>query len=266
MEKNVLIRSISRSISVLQAINRAGSLTMMDIANSSGVPYPTACRIVQTLLCEGLIEREPARKRYRPTALVQTLSHGYVGHGRLVTEARPIIVELTRKVGWPVSLTSHVGQRMVVRDSTHTLTTLTFNNYYPGFTLPLLESASGCAYLAFLDPDTRRSILATLRLLPENADNNTLGLFEAGVLTREITSDGYATKGRNRHTMNPGKTSSIAAPVFDEQGVTGAVTMIFFSSAMTMAVAVSRYAADIVAAAADISRMLVQPQVTARAS
>jgi IclR family mhp operon transcriptional activator len=55
MEKGVPIRSISRAIAVLQAINRQGSMSLMGIAKTAEVPYPTACRIVQTLLFEGLI-------------------------------------------------------------------------------------------------------------------------------------------------------------------------------------------------------------------
>ena len=46
MEKGVPIRSITRSIAALKAINRHGSLSMMEIAKASQVPYPTACRIV----------------------------------------------------------------------------------------------------------------------------------------------------------------------------------------------------------------------------
>ena len=75
MEKGVPIRSVSRSIAVLRAINQRGSLSMMEIARTASVPYPTACRIIQTLLHEGLVEQEPSRKNYRPTALVQSLAH-----------------------------------------------------------------------------------------------------------------------------------------------------------------------------------------------
>ena len=131
---------------------------------------------------------------------------------------------------------------MVVRDSTHTLTTLTFNNYYPGYTLPILESASGFAHIAFTSDEDRENILKTLRAVPENSTNNNLALFESGFLVREIRQAGYATKGRNLHTENPGKTSSIAAPVFDEHGIVGAVTLVFFSSTMRMADAIDKYA------------------------
>ena len=50
MEKGVPIRSLSRGIAVLQAINRGGTISMMEIARTSNVPYPTACRLVQTLV------------------------------------------------------------------------------------------------------------------------------------------------------------------------------------------------------------------------
>jgi IclR family transcriptional regulator, mhp operon transcriptional activator len=73
MEKGVPIRAISRGLSVLRAVNANGALTMMEISQASEVPYPTACRIVQTLLHEGYLERDRGRKTYRTTALVREL-------------------------------------------------------------------------------------------------------------------------------------------------------------------------------------------------
>lgn len=119
MEKGVPIRALSRGLAVLQAINRGGSLSMVEISRTAEVPYPTACRIVQTLQVEGLIEQEPSRKRYRPTAMVQTLAHGFEGHSALTAVARPFLVELTREIGWPITLSTLVGHSMVMRDSTH---------------------------------------------------------------------------------------------------------------------------------------------------
>jgi molybdenum-dependent DNA-binding transcriptional regulator ModE len=62
-ERDGNVRAISRGLAVLQAVNRGGSVTMMEICRTAQIPYPTACRIVQTLMDEGMIEREPARKR-----------------------------------------------------------------------------------------------------------------------------------------------------------------------------------------------------------
>jgi IclR family mhp operon transcriptional activator len=240
--KRGAIRAISRGIAVLQAVNRAGSTTMMDIATQSGVPYPTACRIVQTLLEDGMIEREPGRKRYRPTALVQTLSVGYQIEDRLVTAARAHIVALTQKVTWPVSVSTRVGANMMVRDSTHSLTPLTFHVYYPGYTLPMLESSSGKAYLAFCPGDERAALLSTFQGSDNAIDGLPMRLADIPKLLDLIRQNGYATHRRTRHTENPGKTSSISTPVFAGEHLIGTLTLIFFASAMTMETAIAQFA------------------------
>lgn len=215
---------------------------MMEIARASNVPYPTACRIVQTLLFEGLIEQEPVRKRYRPTGLVQTLAHGFQGHAEIVQTARPHIVELTRRVMWPISLSTHVGSNMVIRDSTHSLTTLTFNDYYPGYSIPILECASGLVYLAHMTDEERNGILQSLKRLPDRVPIHTMRLIEEESLLEDVRRLGYATRGNNHFTRNPGKTSSIAVPIFQHGRVAGALTLAFFSSAVRMDEAVRQFA------------------------
>jgi len=256
VDTDVPIRALSRGIAVLQAINRAGSISMMEIARTSAVPYPTACRIVQTLLHEGLIERETSRKRYRPTALVQTLSHGFHGHARLVKAARPHIVALTNQFSWPVALATHVGASMVIQDSTHSLTSLTFNDYHPGYALPMLECAAGLAYLAHLPVATRAQLFATHRLLPDRTSTYVIDLFEKSGLAEEIRGQGYATRARNPHTRNPGKTSSIAVPLMVDGEVAASLTLSFFATAIKMNDAVARYHEPLLETARAISRDL----------
>lgn len=255
MENRVPIRALHRGLAVLKAINRGPSLSMMEIARSSEVPYPTACRIVQTLLNEGVIEREPNRKRYRPTALVQTLAHGFQGDTELIAKARPHLVELTRSVGWPITLSTHVGHSMVIRDSTHALTALTFNHYHPGYAIPVLDCASGLAYLAHIDEESRQLLLNSLKLLPKRVNLHVIELLENGELVQEILDEGFATRVYNRFTYNPGKTSSIAVPIVKSDGdVAGAISLAFFCSATRMSDAVAKFVAPLKSAAAAISK------------
>ena len=256
MDRGVPIRSVSRSIAVLQCINRRGSPSLMEIARAVDLPYPTAFRIIQTLLHEGLIECEPNRKHYRATQLVQSLSVGYSDHGNLLLRARPHIVALTAKVSWPISVVTHVGQSMMVRDSTHSETSLTFTNYAPGYTLPVLECASGHAYLAHVPEHERLNILNGLAAVDKRSAM--MDMFRSEKLVQRIREDGYATFDRNPHTAVPGKTSSIGVPIFEDRRVAGTLTLVFFSSAMPMAEAVRRYADDMKAVAAAISRDLAR--------
>lgn len=258
MEKGVPIRSLTRGIAVLQAINRGNSLSMMEIARTSEVPYPTACRIVQTLLYEGLIEREPSRKRYRPTALTQTLAYGFQGDAHLVATARAHLVELTRVLGWPVSLSTHVGHSMVIRDSTHALTALTFSNYHPGYALPVLECASGLAYISHMEPERRASLLHTLKLMDNPKSGHMIALLEREGLADEIRANGYATRGNNLFTNNPGKTSSIAVPILWDGRIIASLTLVFFSAATKMADAVRQFVDPLKEAAAAIEHDLAR--------
>lgn len=105
-----------RGLEVLQVINRAGSTRLKDISAITGLPYPTVCRIVDTLEEAGMIERDSSRRNYRPTALVRTLSVGFQEDEYLVTKARKHIETLCSDVGWPITIATRVGDLMMIRN------------------------------------------------------------------------------------------------------------------------------------------------------
>lgn len=252
MEKGVPIRSVSRSISVLQAINRHGSLSMTGIARHGALPYPTACRIVQTLLHEGLIEQEPTRKYYRPTALVQSLAHGFHADHELSSVARPHMSDLTRQIGWPLFIAVRVGTQMVVRESTHAETSLTFGLCHPGFTVPLLGSATGSAWLANMPREEGENLIRwaeDVHGLTRPIDRGDL----AALLSR-VRAEGFAA----RPCLNdsPNRSSSIAAPILLDGQVVAVLTVTYFYAAMTQAAALERYLSPLIESAKRIGRAL----------
>jgi IclR family mhp operon transcriptional activator len=255
MERGVPIRAVCRAISILQEINQMGSLTMMQIAKRGCIPYPTACRIVQTLIHEGLIEQEPARKHYRPTALVQSLSQGFQADSMLVERGRRYIRGLTQKIGWPVSLTVRIGTNMVVRDSTHADTSLTFERYYPGFRLPLMDCASGRVCLAHMNGEELDRVMNWVSLVGAPEEQDQTAYVSVNTLNK-IRDEGYAAIGWGQHNHTPGKTSSIAVPIFRDGKFEAALTLIYFAAAMKQGEAVERYLPDIKATAEAISAEL----------
>lgn len=261
MERGVPIRAISRGLAVLATVNRDGPISMMGIARAAQVPYPTACRIIQTLLHEGLVEKEPSRKRYRVTSLVQTLSTGFQSEDQLVSVSRSHIEKLCHEVGWPVSIATRVGTRMMVRDSTHKMTSLTFSHYYPGYTLPIAECATGKVHLAFCDEEEREAILTGLKSVETEASHMGLVLMGDDYMLNKIRHDGYALQIRNVYNADPGKTSSIAVPVLDDDGhLIGTLALIFFASAMKGEEAVAKYLEPMQKTAKDISRSLAKEE------
>jgi IclR family mhp operon transcriptional activator len=232
---------------------------MVELAADSDLPYATACRIVQTLLHEGLIEREPSRPRYRPTALVQSLSRGFQSEDALVAAARGSIVALTETFLWPVAVTTRVGLQMVVRDCTDALTPMTFDNDHPGCTLPIFGSAAGRAHLAFCDDDERQRLMLTARGTAQYGDDDAIALLESGALLQDIRRRGYATKLRNRYKDPSGKTSSLAAPILDRGKLSGVLIVSHFTSAVKMSEAEATLAEPLMDAARRIGLALPPP-------
>lgn len=235
-------RSVSRALRVLQAINRHGSLNMMQIAKMVELPYPTTCRLVNTLVAEGVIEQETLRKYYRPTALAQSLSCGYHTHSRMATIARQHIQNLTCQTSWPVAISTRVGPHMVIQESTHSLTTLTFSEYTPGFSMPILSCASGLAYMAYVEPVVRADIIRQTDF--DKVDNPAASIIKERCepYFKSIRDHGYAFYVRNPHTKDPGKTSSIAVPVFNGEDVVGAMALSFFSTVLHVEDAYAQFA------------------------
>ncbi len=239
---------------MLQFVNRNGPSSLMAIARAVKLPYPTTIRIVQTLMHEGMLECDTALKLYCATSLVQTLAVGVHETGHLLQASRPHLVAVTRKHGWPVSITTGAGGNMIVRDSTYAMTSRAFNNYYPGFPLPMLSCAAGYVYIAYLEDDARNCVLDGL----EKNEMNKVAteMFHSGALIRRIRSDGYATNDRTTSTLNPGKTSAIAVPVFDNGKIAGVLSLSFFASSMTMPEAVGLYVEGLKEAALAIGKSI----------
>ena len=258
MNSESYIRSIARSLAVLRVVNRAGSMSMMEIANAVGIPYPTACRIVYTLQEEGMLERESSRKHYRPTALVTSLSHGFQDHSNIVSLSRAHLERLTKTHHWPVSLTTRVGQNMIVRDCTHALSPMALTNYRAGAAFPLVECASGHVMLAFADDQQRHRWLDAAENCERPPDPLVLKTLRSDEFAETIRMRGYALRGANQFTDTPGRTSSMAVPIYLNGEVGAALTLVFFSVAMTPEVAVERYGADLKAAASAISAALAR--------
>lgn len=256
MDRGVPVRSLSRGLAVLKTINQHGAMSLMDISRSCDMPYPTASRIVQTLVLEGLIERDRRRKCYRPTSLVRSLAHGYKEKARLADIALPHLRQLTEKIGWPLTISTRVGPNMVVETSTHLLTSMCYYDPKPGFSLPLLECSAGLAYLSFISDEQFNSITSTLRMLEADKPDYVMEMLTSGNLRQTIRSHGFATQANVQPTPQPGKTSSISLPLLVNDTVAGAMTMTFFSASMRMAEAVNRHIADLRHAAAEIELAL----------
>ena len=109
--------------------------------------------------------------------------------------------------------------------------------------------------MAFADPEEREMILRFMRV-SQDIDLNYLATAEVSLDVERIRADGYAVQGRNHFNLTPGKTSSIAVPIFRNGHFEAAMTMVFFVAAMKLSAALEAYLEDLKATAAAISHDL----------
>ena len=109
---------------------------------------------------------------------------------------------------------------------------MTFSDYHPGYSLPIASSASGLVFLAYTEPEDRARIIEQIRRTAVNEEEDFSMRDLQDHHFRMILEDGYASFIRNPHTKDPGKTSSIAVPLYREKELIGAMTLVFFSTSL----------------------------------
>lgn len=163
------VRGLSRGLLLLKLLNKFdGGATPGLLAEFSGLHRTTVRRLLETLQEEGFVRRSRSDDSFRLTINVRQLSDGFRDEHWISALATPLLGELLREVQWPTDITTLDVDAMVVRETTHRFSRLSFHRAMVGRRLPLLLTASGLTWLAFA-PDAERdavvSMLAAVRKL-----------------------------------------------------------------------------------------------------
>jgi len=247
------VQPVIRSLQILEALNGAGSSTLADLHDATGLPKPTLVRLLDTLIAAGHVARLPRRGGYALTERVLRLSSGFRHADRVVEAARPFLTALTAEHRWPAALATFDKDAMLVRLSTRHESPFSTDPDFLNRRLPMLISALGRVYLAFCPDDERELILALLRetSAPGNAPARDKTYVRNTIAA--IRKAGYATTAPLRGDPAMG----LAVPIMDGERVAAAITMRYIGSTMNEAEAARRYLAPMRAAAAAIAAGLI---------
>jgi IclR family mhp operon transcriptional activator len=152
-------RAIEQAFRTLEALNRYEALCVSEVSRILNVPRTTAGRAIRSLCAAGYAMRREDL-RYVPTARVLGLSAGYGHTSRIVDVARPLLDELCRDTGWPVTIAIPAGLSLRIYYTTDAAAPRKIFTSSPGFDLPIRDSASGMVYLAHCDAESRALMLA----------------------------------------------------------------------------------------------------------
>ena len=255
------VRGLARGLQVLKALNAmdGGLATSQQIADATGLHRTTVRRLLETLVEEGYVRRSNSDDSFRLMLSVRGLSEGFTDAERIATVAPPIMGRLLQRVTWPSDLTTPDGDAMIIRETTHRFSPLSFHRAMVGRRLPMLLTAAGRAYFGMCHAAEQEQILNLLRAGVGGEQQQAIANNDALVraLIKRVVEDGY---GSNHGDWNAqAKIGALAVPIFSAHAVRGSINVVFLNRAVGHKEAELKFLPELLQAAAQIGAAMQQP-------
>ena len=235
------VEAVHRAFDVLRAVNRLRIASVNCIHEETDMPKSTIVRMLETLMAEGYVARDNMCGGYRVTGKVSELTAGYEGISQIIEVARPLAIELTHRLKWPIGLGIIDGDAIAIDFWTGTISPWAHTNTVLGLRPDLRTSAMGRAYLAYCSPEDLDGHFARFRTDPAqeftDADERRLRL-----LLAQIRADGYAVRDPR---TKPYRTTTLAMPIREGNEARAAISISFFKTAIPSAEIAERIVAPL---------------------
>jgi IclR family mhp operon transcriptional activator len=246
------IRSVTRALDVLAAMNRHAFCALETLHQQTRIPKPTLVRILETLQSKGMVSRGPQYGTYCLTSEVKTLSAGYHGEPRLIEAAAAPAEALTRKIKWPLALAVPDYDAVVVRYSTIPHSPLALLHSTLNMRLSLVGRALGRAYMAFCSREERKVLLDILRMSSHEEDQMARNASQLQAMLKKTRQQGYALRAPGIRPVS----GTLALPIMEGPRVVATIGMTWMTSAISDPQAVERYLQPLQALSEEISERL----------
>lgn len=137
-----------RAFSILEYIvNEEEPVSLDDVTRNCELPKPTAFRILDMLRDAGLLQRDPAGKRYVIGARLATFAFDVLQHSMHRAECHNVLKALVDEIGETCNITMLDGNEVLYLDRVETDAPLRLS-LKPGTRVPLHCTASGKLFLS----------------------------------------------------------------------------------------------------------------------
>jgi IclR family mhp operon transcriptional activator len=211
-----------------------------DLAVMTNLHRTTVKRLLETLQSEGYVRMSQSDGRYVLDVKVRNLSEGFRDEEWISAVTAPLLGKLLQEVVWPTDLCTLDGDAMVIRETTHRFSRLSFHRNMVGRRLPLLTSATGRAYLAFCPDAERRQIIDLLAKHSDDEDSHLAKDEDAmNNLIQRTRHQGY---GKNfMEWKSESRIAAVALPIRGPQRLLGCLNLVYLAKAMSIKEAAERY-------------------------
>ena len=250
------VQALSRGLALLHALNQAeqGWASIAELSAHTGLHRTTVRRLLETLQADGYVRRSASDDSYRLNLKVRQLSDGFTDDEWIGEVANPVLGELLQQLVWPSDLCTPDGDCMLVRETTHRFSPLSFHRAMIRQRMPMLFTAAGRAYLAHCSDDERRHIL---QLLAAGHDEQASFARQPALVEQmldKMRRQGYASNEGEWQAQQ--KIGAIALPIRHQGGILACINVVFLKRALSVANAAQRYLPTLQAAIARIEAQL----------
>lgn len=216
---------IERVVRVLEAFkDSGGSLTASEIARQTGIPTPSAHRIVTELADLGILDRDSDRRVRVGMRLWETVARSS-GVLSLREAALPYLEDLRAVVNAPTLLSILDHNDVLNIDTLSPRQPSATNVTQPGVRLPALASSPGIILLAFAPPDVREHVLGQGKIT-RFTEHTVVNRGELARIVQDARRTGYAVARRWISRDSTG----IAVPILADDGTALAALSVTTSS------------------------------------
>lgn len=249
------VEALAKGLGLLTLFSEARqSLRLKEICALSGLPMPTAFRLLATLQEAGYVERLPDDS-YRPGLRVLTLGHAALRSLDLMQCAEEPLRALAESTAETVNLAVLSGDR-VLYVARRRNTDLVTANITVGSTLPAIHSSLGKVLLADLDEDELTALVGPTNFTLPGGPNAITSSQQLLAQLREVRKRGLATQDEE---VARGL-RSVAAPVrASTSKAVAAVNIAVNAADYTLDELLRRYKDSLLSTADEISRRLGMP-------
>lgn len=251
-------RSLSRGLAILEALNTApnGSALITELSQKTSIHRTTVKRLLETLISEGYVRRSLSDNSYKLNHRVRQLSEGFTDDEWISELATPAIGKLLQQAFWPSDLCTLDGSAMVIRETTHRFSSLSFHRSMIRRRLPLLTTAAGRAYFCFCSSSERQQLLSFIKADATAQAQLANSPYFIQQLIDKTRTQGYASNEGDWDQES--NIAAIALPVFYQEKILSTINIVFLKKILTPKEAAEKYLDLLKQTINDIEKELAQ--------
>lgn len=228
MEKkqdNLYVSTLARGLKILRAFDESHvSLSLTDLVSRTGLEKSAVQRMAHTLHLEGMLERDPNTRRFRPSHAWLQLAYAYYWSDPVIASALPKLIEFSHANGETINLAQLSGDHVIYslrlpNHRTH------FASSIVGRRLPALNTAAGRVMLSTRSDDEIAEACANWPVLQQTPKTLT-DRAEIANSIRAARQDGFCIT-RDQMLLNE---ISLSAPVKGTDGIAHTAVQISISA------------------------------------